>query len=46
MFKNMNAIAVVTTHENGWYFVRTTDEILLVTDSNVWPGSITGGGAL
>ena len=42
----MKAMSVVTTHATGWYFVRTTDEILLVIDSNVCPGSITGGGVL
>ena len=31
----MNAIAIVTTQANGWYFVSTTEVILLVTDSNV-----------
>ncbi len=42
----MNAIAVVTTQANGWYFVSTTDVILLVIDSKVCPGSMTGGGVL
>ena len=34
-FRNMNAIASVTTQANGWYLVSTTEVILLVTDSNV-----------
>ncbi len=42
----MNAIASVTTQAIGWCLVSTTEVILLVTDSNVWPGSMTGGGAL
>jgi hypothetical protein len=39
-------MAVVMIQASGWYFVRTIDEILLVIDSYVWPGSMTGGGVL